>query len=62
MSAVEWDSEALNEFDNTPFAARRFSRELIERYTAVQGKTKVTIAEVQEIFSKLGMPKVLSDA
>lgn len=53
--AMDWDREALSRLERIPSLARPMAKQTIEAYARSKGKTHVTIEDMKEAASRLGM-------
>jgi nucleotide-binding universal stress UspA family protein len=54
---MSWDQEALARLERVPPPARPMAKQAIEAYARSKGKTQVTIEDMKEAASRLGMGK-----
>ena len=53
--ALNWDTEALARLERIPSLARAMAKQSIEAYARFKGKTQVTLEDMKEAASRLGM-------
>jgi len=56
--AMMWDKEALSRLDRIPSMVRQMARRSIEAWARSRGKTAVTVGDMKEVASRLGMTEI----